>query len=113
MANKRVFKKSVDALSSAIVDEMMASYYNEKEANRELISSAIAKVLKAMQEAKIETNKMFDKGVKDFDNMGAYNVAKMKFNREKYDKAIENFNNSLGEAMKDYNEAMPKNSKEA
>ena len=59
MANKREFKKSVEALSSALVDEMMASYYNVKEADREKVSAAIAKVISAMQKAKKETNVLF------------------------------------------------------
>lgn len=109
MANKREFKKSVEALSSALVDEMMASYYNEEAADREKISSAITKVITAMQNAKLHSNKLFDKGMKDFEHIKAYNKAKAQFNKEKFNTAVDNFNNTIGDALKDYNEGMPKN----
>lgn len=109
MANKREFKKSVEALSSALLDEMMASYYNEKEADREKISSAIAKVIQAMQNARVDVNKAFGKGVKDFDSIKEYNAAKIKHNKDKYNQAVENYNNMIGQALQDYNEGMPKN----
>lgn len=109
MANKREFKKSVEALSSALVDEMMVSYYNVKDADREKISAAITKIVAAMENAKKESNTLFNKGVRDFDNLAAYNKAKAQFIREQYDAAIENYNKALGDALKDYNEGMPKN----
>ena len=109
MANKRDFKKSVEALSSALVDEMMASYYNEKNADREKISQAITKIVAAMGKAKRETGKVFGKGVKEFENLDAYNKAKSLHTKEKYDAAIAGYNEALGEALKAYNEAMPDN----
>ena len=109
MANKREFKKSVDALSSALVDEMMASYYNVKEADRDKISQAIAKIVSAMGKAKKDTNKLFGKGVKEFESIAAYNSAKSQHTKEKYKHAIAEYNNALGEALKAYNEGMPKN----
>lgn len=108
MASKREFKKSVEALTSALVDEMMASYYNEEAADREKITSAITKVISAMQNAKLESNKLFNKGMKDFENVKEYNKAKATFSKTKFDKAIDNFNNTLGDALKDYNDGMPK-----
>lgn len=111
MANKREFKKSVDALSSAIADEMMASYYNVKEADREKISQAITKVIAAMSKAKQHTAQLFGKGVKEFDSLAAYNKAKANHNKEKYREAIANYNEALGEALKTYNEGMPKQDK--
>lgn len=111
MANKREFKKSVEALSSALVDEMMANYYNEKDADRDKISKAITKIAMAMEVAKKTAGQLFNKGVKDFENLAAYNRAKSVFTREKYQEAIANYNEALGEALKIYNEAMPKNDK--
>ena len=111
MANKRDFKKSVEALSSALVDEMMASYYNEKDADRDKISQAITKVVAAMEKAKKETNKLFGKSAKEFEHLGAYNKAKAQSTKEKYDAAIANYNEALGQALSAYNEGMPKSDK--
>lgn len=109
MANKRQFKKSLDALSSALVDEMMASYYNVKDADREKISQAITKIVAAMGKARKDSGKLFGKGVKEFENLAAYNKAKTLHTKEKYDAAIAGYNEALGEALKAYNEAMPNN----
>lgn len=109
MASKRNFKKSVEALTSALVDEMMASYYNVEGADRDKISSAIAKIINAMGKAKKDSNQLFKRGVKEFDNLGAYNRAKAQHSKEKFDNAIAAYNDALGEALKDYNEGMPAN----
>lgn len=108
MASKRKFKKSVEALSSAIVDEMMASYYNVQGADREKISSAISKVIGAMGKARVKANHLFGKGVKEFENLAAYNKAKAQHTKEKYNKVVADFNDTIADALKDYNEGMPK-----
>lgn len=113
MANKREFKKSVEALSSALVDEMMASYYNVKEADRDKIAKAVTKVVGAMGKAKSDAGKLFGKGVKEFENLAAYNKAKAQHTKDKYREAIANYNEALGEALKAYNEGMPKNPESA
>lgn len=105
MANKREFKKSVEALSSAIVDEMMASYYNMQNVDKDKILTAVTKILGAMETAKIDSNKLFDKGEKDFDSVSDYIKAKRQFNKNKFEAAVNAFNDNLGEALKDYNEA--------
>lgn len=111
--NKRQFKKSIDALSSALVNEMMASLYNVKEADAKKLNEAIQKIAQAMVKARHETNKLFGKGSKEFANLAEYNAAKAKFTEEKYQKAISDYNEALGEALKAYNEGMPKNQVEA
>lgn len=109
MANKREFKKSLDALSSALVNEMMASLYNVKEADQAKITEAINTIAQAMVKAKKDANVLFGKSMKEFANAREYNEAKAKFTKEKYDQAIARYNEALGEALKAYNEGMPKN----
>lgn len=108
MSNKREFKKSVESLCAALVDEMSISYYNVENADRDLITSAIAKIVGAMEEARKASNKIFDKGTKDFDSLKAYNQAKKQYIKENYDNAVAKFNEAVSSAMKDYNAAMPK-----
>lgn len=109
MANKREFKKSVEELTAALVDEMMISYYNEKEADKEKISQAITKIISAMEKSKSSVATAFNKKIRDFENVAAYNKEKSKYIKEKYTAAIAEYNKDLGEALKDYNEGMPKN----
>lgn len=107
MANKREFKKSLDALSSAIIDEMAASLYNVKESDAKKINDAIIKIAKAVVKAKKDTNVLFGKGVKEFASLAEYNKAKEAFTKQKYDEAIAHYNEALSEALKLYNEGMP------
>lgn len=107
MSTKREFKKSIEALSSALVDEMMASYYNVKEADRQKISEAITTVVGAMNKAKSDASKLFGKEVRDFEHLAAYNKAKAVHTKEKFKEAIANYNDALGQALKAYNEGMP------
>lgn len=111
MANKREFKKSVEALSSALVEEMLANLDQAKEADAKKINEAISRIAGAMLAARKETNVLFGKGVKEFANLKEYNEAKAKFTKDKYDRAIAGYNQALEEALKLYNEAMPKNEK--
>lgn len=111
MANKREFKKSTEALTAALVDEMMISYYNEEEADKEKISAAITKLVGALEKSKKTAAIAFDKKIKEFESMAAYNKAKAGFIKEKYNNAIADYNQALSEALKDYNEGMPKNKK--
>ncbi len=52
MANKRDFKKSIDAIGGAICNEMMVAYYNIEGADKNAIASSIEKVLGAVVKAK-------------------------------------------------------------
>lgn len=109
MANKRQFKKSLEALSSALVSEMMAALYNEKVADSDKINEAISKIAGAMLKAKNDTSLLFGKSMKEFENLKAYNKAKSEFTKEQYQKAVADYNESLEAALKAYNEGMPKN----
>lgn len=111
MANKRQFKKSLDALSSALVNEMMASLYNVKEADSKKINEAISKIASAMVKAKKDSNVLFGKGMKEFASIEEYNKAKAEHSKAKYHEAIAAYNEALSEALKAYNEGMPANSK--
>lgn len=109
MANKREFKKSIDALSSAIVDEMMISYYNVETADKDKIIQAITKIIASAEKARRSANRLFGKKIREFETVEAYLKAKSAFEKDNFDKAVADYNDALGEALKLYNEAMPKN----
>lgn len=107
MANKREFKKYVDALAASVIDEMVASYYNVQGVDRDKISKAIEKVLGATGAAKSHANIFFDKGVKAFNNAKEYSKAKEEFFKALFDKIETEFNEEINLAIKDFNEAIP------
>lgn len=113
MANKREFKKSVDAIGSAIYDEMMAAYYNIEGVNKDAIENAIGKVLAATVKAKDNANVFFDKGVKAFESPEAYGKAKAAFFKGLFEKINAELGEELNAALKEFNEALPASAKEA
>ena len=113
MANKRILKKSVDDLGNSIIEEMAISFYNVENVNKDLISQAISKVLKAMNDAHVKICVHFDKKRRDFESEKEYYTAKKAFIKNNYDELIEDFNNQIEAAMKDFNEAIPAAEKEA
>ncbi len=48
MANKREFKKYVDAIGASVIDEMIAAYYNVEKSDKDKIAEAMQKVLCAI-----------------------------------------------------------------
>lgn len=112
MANKRILKKSIDDLGNSIINEMAITFYNVEFADQELISKAISKVLKAMNEAHSKACVYFDKKRKEFETEKEYLVAKRSFIKNNYEQLITDFNNQIEEALKDFNAAIPAEEKE-
>ena len=112
MANKREFKKSIDAVGASAIDTMMTAYYQVDEEAQDKIAKAIEKVLGATGAAKSNADITFDKGVKEFGNLKEYSVAKKKFYKALFDKVMENFSQELNDALKDFNAAIPQSLKD-
>ncbi len=112
MASKRDFKKYVDQLGSVVVDEMISSYYNVKDVDRDKVSQAIEKVLGAIGRAKCNSNVYFDRGEKAFESKEAYSKAKKTFFVALFDKIITDFNEEVNQALKVFNEALPESERE-
>ncbi len=107
MANKRNFKKGVEEIGASVCDEMMAAYYNVDKADKEAISSAVGKVLGAIEKARANSNIFFDKGMKAFEDHKAYSVAKKNFFKSLFNKIQREFADDLDAAVKEFNEAIP------
>ena len=107
MANKREFKKFVDALGAAVIDEMISSYYNVAGADRDKIAKAMEIVLGAIGKAKNNANVTFDRGEKAFSDAKEYSAAKQAFFRSLFDKIETEFNEEVNAALKLFNEALP------
>lgn len=107
MANKRDFKKSVDAIGASVCNDMMVAYYNIPGADRKKIAEAIQKVLTAIANAKDNANVYFDRGVKAFDDHQAYAKAKGEFFKALFHKIDSEFAEELSTAVKEFNSAIP------
>lgn len=112
MANKREFKKYVDALGASVIDEMVSAYYNVEGADKDKISKAIQQVLGAVGAAKSHSNIFFDRGAKGFEDMKAYAKAKKEFFASLFDKIQTEFDEEVNEALKTFNSALPAEVKE-
>lgn len=113
MANKRQFKKTVDAIGSAVCNEMLIAYYNVEDADKNAISESIEKVLASVVKAKNNSNVFFDKGVKAFSTIEEYQKAKAEFFKALFTKIHTEFGEELNAAVKEFNKAIPAEAKAA
>ncbi len=107
MANKREFKKYVDAIGASVIDEMIAAYYNVEKADKDKIAEAMQKVLCAIGRAKNNSNVTFDRGEKAFGDKKEYVTAKKNFYKSLFDKIFTEFDEETGAALKEFNAAIP------
>lgn len=112
MANKREFKKYVDAVGASICDTMTMAFYNVEGADKDGISKAIEKVLGAVAAARSNSDICFDRGVKAFENLAEYSKAKKDFFKKLYAKIDEDFSKEIDEAMKLFNNSIPQKVKD-
>ncbi len=107
MANKRDFKKSIEAIGASICDEMMMAYYNIEGVDRPAVSEAIEKVLKAITMAKNNANIYFDRGPKGYANKAEYIKEKDQFFKALFEKISAVFSTEIDSALKQFNAAIP------
>ncbi len=112
MANKREFKKYVDALGSSILDEMVPTYYNVKGVDKDKVAEAIEMVLGAIGKAKNNANVFFDRGPKSYADHKEYAKAKDAFFKALFNKIETEFGEEINLALKKFNEAIPAEVKE-
>ena len=113
MANKREFKKYVDAVGASAIAPMVDAYESVKGADKEKITNAIEKVLGACGAAKSHADVFFDKGMKAFESHKEYAIAKKNFFKELFKKINDDFANELDEAIKEFNSAIPQEVKDS
>ncbi len=111
--NKQQFKKAVEEVGASICNEMMAVYYNVEGADRDKISAAVAKVLGATGAAKSNANRFFGKGRKAYAGPEEYTKAKKAYFSQLFKTIHADFNAEIAAALKLFNEAVPKDVKEA
>ena len=112
MANKREFKKYVEAIGASACEAMMSTYYNVEGADKEAIIKAIEQVLGAVGADRSNANVTFDKGVKAFENLKEYSKAKKEFDKKLFVKISDDFTTQLDAALKIFNAAIPQNVKD-
>lgn len=107
MANKREFKKYVEAVGASVCEDMMSALYTVEGADKEAISKAIEKAICAVGAARSNANVTFDKGVKAFPSLKEYSVAKKDFYKKLFVKVSDDFTKELDETLKIFNAAIP------
>lgn len=107
MANKREFKKFVDALGASVASQIASAYENVKGANREELQEAFSQLLGAVGAAKSNANRFFDRGRKGFGDAKEYARAKETYFKSLFNKIETDFNNEVSAAIKKFNAALP------
>ena len=109
--NKRDFKKYVESVGDSACASMADVYDSVENVDKAKVADAVEKVISAVAAAKSNADITFDKGVKAFDNLGAYSKAKKQFFRQLFNKITEDFYKQLEEAVKEFNAAVPESVK--
>ena len=112
MANKREFKKALEFIGSSALEPMMAAYEKANEDNKNKIGEAVNKIIDAIAAARSNADITFDKGVKAFENLKEYSVAKKNFYKKLFQKINDDFTKELEEALKEFNATVPDDVKE-
>lgn len=105
--NKRDFKKGVEAIGDSACAQMVEVFETVDNVDKAKVANAVEKVISAVAAAKSNADVTFDKGVKAFENLGAYSKAKKNFFRQLFAKINEDFLKELDEAVKEFNSAVP------
>lgn len=112
MANKREFKKYVEAVGASACEAMMSTYYNVVGVDKKAVSEAINDVMTAVVTARAKSNVFFDKGHKAFESAEAYTKAKQEFFKKLFTRINDDFAADLDAALKKFNAAIPQSVKE-
>ncbi len=113
MANKREFKKYVDALGASIISEIAIAYENVEGADKDGLQKAYTIILGAVYNTKNNANVFFDRGRKGFADVAEYSKAKKEFFRSLFNKIEKDFTDQVNEGLKIFNAALPASEKEA
>lgn len=89
MANKRIFKKNVNKLTSALINDMMTASVVFDGSDKEAVDNAVINLIKGSEAAVVKANVKFDKGVKAFESQALYSKAKAKFFHDVFKKTQE------------------------
>lgn len=109
--NKRDFKKYVESVGDSACASMVEVFDTVENIDKSKVADAVEKVISAVAAAKSNADVTFDKGVKAFENLGAYSKAKKQFFRQLFNKITEDFYKELDEAVKEFNSAIPESVK--
>lgn len=112
MANKRDFKKYIDAVSAMVTEEMLYAYVNVENADKKAISEAIGMVMDAAENARNHANIYFDKGHKAFESLSEYGKEKSAFFQKLFNKINTEYSANIDAALAKFNAALPQEIKD-
>lgn len=106
MSSKRVFKKAVDSLANAVVEEMFLAAMSGKDTDNERVFVAAQNIIAAMATARSRANRFFGKSIREFGSYKEYKAAKSAFFKASFKEATDEFNAALSAGMKEFNSAV-------
>lgn len=106
--NKRDYKKAVTAMGSGICVEMFNIGMSTADSDMNMTNDCMNEVWKAMDDARNKANTFFGKGRKEFATAKEYNKEKRRFFKTLFNGISTDFSTSIDEALKRFNQAMPK-----
>jgi ABC-type lipoprotein release transport system permease subunit len=113
MANKRQIKKHIRYVCGDIAAELLIARHIYNGFDDEKVNTIINNIAALQVESVKNVTFDFDKARRTFEHDGAYRKARRAYFHQAYGTLLADFNNSVAEIVKDMNEAMPQEVKEA
>jgi hypothetical protein len=113
MATKRQLKKHIRYVCGDIAAELFIARQLFKGFDNDKVVAIINKIAALQVESVRNVTFDFDKSPRSFENKGLYRKARNAYFAQAYKTLRADFNNSVSEIVKEMNEAMPQEFKEA
>jgi hypothetical protein len=113
MATKRQIKKHIRYVCGDIAAELLIARHLFNGFDNDKVTAIINKIATLQVDSVKNVTFNFDKSPRSFEHKGLYRKARNAYFSQAYKTLLADFNNSVNEIVKDMNEAMPQEFKEA
>lgn len=108
MANKRILKKNISRICGALAGDAILAAHLDKNVDRARINAIVRRIAALQEGSRARVTFQFDKSPRDFaGDMRAYHKARRAYFSKAFDKLRSEFNHEALSIVKELNEAIP------
>lgn len=107
MANKRQLKKRISYVCGNLAGDLILASYASKDIDRKTVNKILTDIATLQEDTRAKASFNFDKTVKAFDTVQAYNKARRDYNAKAFEKLRKDFSEQAMAIVKQMNELIP------